>query len=245
MTRLAPTARPVGKWMALSLFALLGCAPSLYPPPPSSGWNTPLPTGVTRDAGVFRTQMAAVPVATTYERARPGTCRLCVVIVRIEALGTTVIDPNNAPAGGAPVARMQNLDPTDTEAFYGLEPNTRYVYYLWVDRKPSSTKARWTVVRVPVGAGEDSAGYQKDLKVCHARPGGYTRGPDADFVEYRPGGPCTAMAMTATPPTNMHVASLIPTESFLRVAARIFAFVRGSALIAGGGWINCSMGCCT
>src|SRR5258705_687944 len=100
--------------------------------------------------------MAAVHDGTPYDRARPGTCRLCVVIVRIEALGnTTAIDPNNAPAGGVPVARMQNLDPTDTEAWYGLEPNTRYVYYLWVDRKPHSTKARWTVVRVPVGAGDN------------------------------------------------------------------------------------------
>lgn len=160
----------------------------------------------------------------------------------IEPLGDTrLINPDNAPPGGVAVARIENLDSVDTEAKFGFRPGIQAVYYLWVDRKPGSTKARWTILEVPMGAGIVRAGYQKDLKLCFA---GVPPESDADFYEYKyDDHPCTYMASVEKP--NFHQASLLPADRFVSLLGKVAAFLRGEIAAAQGGWISCSGGCCT
>jgi len=159
----------------------------------------------------------------------------------IEPVGDTrLIDPDNAPVTGVAVARIENLDTVDTEAKFGFQPGIQALYYLWVDRKPGSTKARWTILQVPMGAGIVTAGYQADLKLCHAyKP----VSSDADFLEYKDYGRCPALATAERP--SMNQASVVSTERFAALAERVAAFFRGKFTAAQGGWISCSGGCCT
>ena len=247
MIKPSATPRAVGKWIAItSAIVALGCPPPVgHLPPPD--WSTPLPPGVDSDAATFRMRVATFRRTGTYHvRARAARCSLgslCAVEVRIEPLGDTqMIDPDSAPAMGVAVARIENLDPVDVEALYGFRPGVQDVYYLWVDRKPRSVKARWTVLQVPMGAGIVTAGYQKDLRLCHPRTPGEIRMSDADFSEYRYHGPCTAVATAEKASINQ--ASLLPTERLVAFVGRVAAFFRGE-LTAQGGWISCSAGCCT
>lgn len=252
ITQSAPP-RPAAKWIAIaSAIVTLGCTPPGGFPPPRPDWSTPLPTGVDSDAATFRARVGKTfPLSgNPHTRARAATCSfgslgsprsLCAVEVKIEALGDTrLIDPDHAPATGVAVARIENLDSLDTEAKFGFRPGIQDVYYLWVDRKPGSEKARWTILQVPMGAGIVTAGYQKDLRLCHAyKP----ESSEADFLEYNYHGPCPTLATAERPSINQ--ASLVSTERFAALVGRVAAFLRGELSAAQGGWISCSGGCCT
>ena len=248
--------RAAAKWIVItSAIVALGCPPPGGYPPPRPDWSTPLPTGVDSDAGTFRARLdKGFPrSSTSHTRARAATCRsgsldysghprsLCAVDVMIEPVGDTrLIDPDNAPVMGVAVARIENLDTVDTEAKFGFRPGIQALYYLWVDRKPGSTKARWTILQVPMGAGIVTAGYQKDLKLCHEyKP----VSSDADFLEYKDYRPCTALASAEKP--DISQASLVSTERFSALVGRVAAFLRKDFTAAQGGWISCSAGCCT
>ena len=163
----------------------------------------------------------------------------------IEPLGNTMlIDPDNAPATGVAVARIENLDSVDTETRFGFRPGIQALYYLWVDRKPGSTKARWTVLQVPMGAGIVTAGYQKDLKLCNYPHPGDIRVSDADFYEYKYDDQRCDAAVTAEK-SSVHQASFLSTERFAALVSRVGAFIRNDFSAASGGWISCNGGCCT
>jgi hypothetical protein len=255
ITRSGPP-RAAAKWVVVTTaIVALGCPPPSGFPPPIPDWSTPLPTGVDSNAGTFRAVLKGFPrSSTSHMRARAATCRpgsldsrghpriLCAVDVMIEPVGNTMlIDPENAPATGAPVARIENLDSVDTEARFGFRPGIQALYYLWVDRKPGSTKARWTILQVPISAGIVTAGYQADLRRCHV----YTpTSSDADFVEYKDyGRGCDSLATAEKP--SISQASLISTKQFAALVGRVAAFLRGELTAAQGGWISCSGGCCT
>jgi hypothetical protein len=215
-----------------------------------------LPTGVDSDAVAFSGRIGKFfpRGGTIHKRARAAKCRpgsltsprsLCAVDVTIEPLGDTrLIDPDNAPDSGVAVARIENLDSVDTEARFGFRPGVQAVYYLWVDRKnPASTKARWTILEVPMGAGIVRAGYQKDLNLCMRYHAGDVRVSDADFYEYKyDDHPCEVRVSTEK--SSIHEASFFPAEQFGALVGRVAAFFR-SETMAQGGWISCSGGCCT
>lgn len=260
ITRSAPP-RAAAKWIVISsAIVALGCPPPGGFPPPAPDWSTPLPTGVDSDAGTFRSRLDKGPPRSRYShtRARAATCRpgsidshghlrsLCAVEVMIEPVGNTMlIDPDNAPATGVAVARIENLDTVDTEAKFGFRPGIQALYYLWVDRQPGSTKARWTVLQVPMGTGIVTAGYQADLKRCHywtsADPPPVS---DADFYEYKYDDHRCDVAVSAEK-SSVQQASFLPTEQFAALVGRIAAFFRDEFTAADGGWISCSGGCCT
>lgn len=242
MIRPSAPLRAAAKWKLVACaVAALGCrvSPSLAP---AVTWSTTLPPGVNSDATAFRAQVAGfVPTGRVHSRPRAASCFRCAVEVTIEALGDTrTIDPNNAPAMGVAVARIENLDETDTEARYGFRPRSEAVYYLWVDRKPGSLKARWTVLQVPAGAGTVTAGHQKDLRACHVYKPDYS---DADFYEFKHRGGCTVASSVEK--SAISEASLLSTERLSALLHRIVALVRGELAAAQGGWISCSDGCCT
>jgi hypothetical protein len=240
--------RAAAKWMAIaSAIVALGCPPPGGPPSPE--WSTPLPTGVDSDAVTFRNRVPGFPAPSgnPHTRARAARCSLgslCVVNVKIEALGNTLlIDPDNAPPMGVAVARIENLDSRDVEAKFGFLPGNRALYYLWVDRRPRSTKARWTILQVPMGAGIVTAGHQKNLNLCNHPYSGEIRMSDADFYEYKyDDHPCD-VAVSAEK-SSLQEASFLSTEQFIALVGRVTAFIRGE-LTSQGGWISCSGGCCT
>lgn len=234
--------RAAGKWILIvAAVAAFGCTPYPPPPLPPPDWGTPLPPGVSSDAPTFRAHVATFkPGGNAHKRPRAATCHQCAVEVTIQALGDTrTINPNAAPASGVAVARIENLDPTDTEARYGFRPGNQAVYYLWVDRKPGSLRARWTVLQVPVGAGKVTAGHQKDLRVCHLfRPDS----SDADFYEFKHRGGCT---VAVSPEKSMiSQASLLSSERLSAFVRRVAGLFRREFAAAQGGWISCSDGCC-
>jgi hypothetical protein len=164
----------------------------------------------------------------------------------IEALGDTrLIDPDNAPATGVAVARIENLDAVDTEAKFGFLPGIQALYYLWVDRLPGSATARWTVLQVPMGAGIVTAGHQQDLKRCHySKPTDPPPVSDADFYEYKyDDHPCDVAVSVEK--SSAQQASFLSTEQFAALVGRVAAFLRGEFTAAQGAWISCSGGCCT
>jgi hypothetical protein len=253
ITRSAPP-RAAAKWIAIaSAIVALGCSPPGGFPSPD--WSTPLPPGVDSDAVAFRGRLEkGFPRGGSFHtRARAAKCRsertylraLCAVDVKIEPLGDTrLIDPNNAPASGVAVARIENLDTVDTEAKFGLRPGIEALYYLWVDRKPGSTRARWTLLQIPMGAGIVTAGYQKDLRLCNRYHEGEIRVSDADFYEYKyDDHPCEVAANTER--SSVQQASFVSAEQFAALVRRVAAFFRGEFSAAQGGWISCNGGCCT
>jgi len=256
MTRSA-TPRAAAKWIAItSAVVALGCPPSGGFPAPSPDWSTPLPTGVDSDAVAFRRRLdrGSPRGASFHTRARAARCRpgslasprsFCAVEVRIEPLGDTrLIDPDNAPDTGVAVARIENLDTVDTEAKFGFRPGTQALYYLWVDRKPGSSKARWTILEIPTGAGIVRAGYQKDLNLCMRYRAGEIRVSDADFYEYKYDDHQCEVPASAEK-SSIYKASFFSSERFSALVGRLTAFFRGEFSMAQGGWISCSAGCCT
>jgi hypothetical protein len=257
ITRSAPP-RAAAKWIVTtSAIVVLSCTPPGGLPSPFPDWSTPLPSGVDSSAVAFRARLDKGPPrgSASHRRARAARCRpglgggglprsLCSVEVMIEPVGDTrLIDPNNAPVDGVAAARIENLDPADTEAKFGFRPGIQAVYYLWIDRKPGTTQARWTILEVPMGAGIVRAGAHGNLKLCHAY-GGSDWVSDADFYEYKHDDhPCTVMA--SADKSRVHQASLISPERFVSLLGKVAAFLRGELAAAQGGWISCSGGCCT
>lgn len=244
MSRSSATARKVGRWSVIcSVIAALACVKGLAPPDP----NNQLPDGVTNDTLAFQKKIAQYPLSTTsHERPRKAKCFLSLcsrIDVRIEAMGNTLaIDPDSAPASGLPVAHLVNLDNKKTERFYGLLPGTQAEYYLWVDRKAGSNKARWTLLQVSHTANSVTAAAPTDLTLCHKRElGAPPPKPDADFAEYRDDGPCDVPL-----PAELKVsqASLFPLPVFGAFLAHVAA-VLSNGFELEGGWIECSNGCCT
>jgi len=245
MRRLPASQSAIGKWIVVIVGVFIAGCTRLAFEYPEPVLLTGLPTGVDPDAAVFLSRMATVPYGdSTHVRGRAGACLYCTVNVRIRSMGRTQdIDPSNGPSGGAPVARIENLDPEHTEARFGLRPASQYVYFLWVDRKPSSTDARLTLVRVPTGGGRVTASHQKELHLCHPRPVGQTPTSDADFEEYRYSGPCTYRSAEIS--DHVIRASIIPGAPVLAYLSRLTVSLGRRFLIAGGGWIDCNAGCCT
>jgi hypothetical protein len=251
-TRRAPR-HAAARWIVLaSAIVAVGCPPSGGYPPPIHDWSTPLPPGVDSNAATFRGRMGALSRSGTYHvRARAATCNpsshrpppsYCTVDVRIEPIGDTyLINPDYAPDSGVAVARIENLDSEDTETLFGFRPGVQALYYVWVDRKQPSTKARWTILEVPMGAGVVKAGYQKDLTLCHSYKAGVS---DADFYEYKHGDlPCGGSASLQG--SRFGQASLLSMEQIASLFGRVAALFRGEFTAARGEWISCSGGCCT
>lgn len=253
MIRSSAAPHEVAKWVATaSVIAALGCT-TTQPIPviqtwpfPEPQWNTPLPPGVNSNPREFQNSVEGnkdlMPADTFHVRARAGACFFCIVHVRIQALGQTWrIKPDSGPAMGIPVARIQNLDASHREARYGFRPETEAIYYFWVDRNPGSTQARFTVLQVPLHGGVVTAGHQKTLRYCHYQPGRPARS-DADFLEYRPEGPCTYPISAMLPAISK--ASLFPGVPVGALVSRFAAFIARGMGTSQGGWIDCNSGCC-
>ena len=263
MNRSIATLRSVGIWVAVC--ALLGCAgqqqqegtvaetAEVAPPSDTAfvidsndvyadDWSTPLPPGVDTNAVTFGNQMAALSVSGTHHtRWRAGKCNgNCPVHVQIVTLSPTrPLSPTIPPMAPRAVARLRNLHATRTEAYYGLKPVLRAVYYFWVDDVGGRT--RITTLEVPP-FGSVRAGRQKYLEKCHdySHGSGPANYGEADFVEYRPEGPCTGMKAvikTATP-------ARLSVSLFAKVMARAGLARPAFELRSQGGWIDCNSGCC-
>jgi len=245
MIRLPATPRTIGKWIALaSAIVILACTRVMLAPGTqySGEWNTKLPPGVSSSSDAFRTGLRITP-GVKHKRLRAGTCPTCEVEVSIQSIANTFdLAPGSPPAAGLAVAHLQNLDPRDTEGYYGFRPSTVADYYFWVDKRPDSDSARITVLEVPRGTGPVRAGRQNNLKYCHRYPPTHYSGPsDADFVEYKR--PCDVGPIASG--SKIVEASMFSTAHFARVFAGIATVLRAVTLISGGGWIDCNSGCCT
>jgi hypothetical protein len=239
MIRSRTIPRAVGNLTTFALAILaLGCDPDIAP----QTWTTPLPPGVSSVATTF--QQGIGPVVSLGQRrvrVRNATCEGCTVEVAIQAIyNTRTLRPDSAPATGVAVARIQNLDSTKVEAFYGFKPSAQAEYYLWFDRRTGSDSARITVLEVPIAGGTVRAGHQNDVGYCHIHPPGYAGPPDADFLEYKP--PCTVAASAASGLSTASVAAPGPVG---RLFARIAAIVRAPPATPKRAWIDCNSGCCT
>jgi hypothetical protein len=254
------TPRPVAKWtMRFCAFMALGCTQSSGFPPPPTASGIPLPAGVDSDATTFRAHVdTSFPGrANPHRRARAAYCRagsldtlraprvLCSVDVQIEPLGNTLlIDPDNGPSAPVNVARLENLDSVDTEAKFGLRPGIQAIYYLVVDRRPGSNKARWTLVEVPMGAGIVRAVYQANLNLCHHWHEGDLKMSDADFYEYKyDDHQCERTVGAQT--SSVNEASFFSIAPLARLIDRLAPLLHRELMAAQGGWISCSGGCCT
>ena len=244
MGRSSAASLAVGRWLAVSLLATaLACATAETNLPPPDAKND-LPDGVSKNPAEFRQRVAAfTPSGTVHRRARPGRCSDCLIDISIEAVGDTrLIDPWNGPTAGTAVAHILNLDPTDTEAYYGIQPSIQAEYYLWVDRKPGSRRARWTLLRIPMGAGTVTAGRPNDLKLCRKPEAGHMKTSDADFAEYRHPYGCDPKADSED--LKVCQSSVLPIQMGA-LLGRIASLVRADFSLARGGWIDCARGCCT
>ena len=251
MIRWSAVPRAVAVWAGIVVAVVVyACASqTLYESPlvyPSGDWDTPLPPGVDSSPGQFVNTLTASPLGdSVHTRTRPGRCLLpCTVQVRIQALGRTQdIYPETGPATGRAIARIENLDSTDTEARFGFRPFTQAEYVFWVDRDPKSSRSRLTVLWVPRTGGRVRAGFQKNLILCHARLAGDTAVSDVDFYEYKHGAsPCTVPGAMLRPAVKE--ASLISLRPFVALYESVKGFMRGE-MTADGAWIDCNSGCCT
>ena len=215
----------------------------VYPP---GDWDTELPHDVNPDPGQFVSMLNATPLGdSVHTRTRPGRCFApCTVEVKIQALGRTQdIDTAPGPAIGRPIARIQNLDPTDTEGVFGFRPFAQAEYVFWVDQDPVSRHSRLTVLWVPrTGGGRVRAGFQKNLILCHPR-NGRPKVSDVDFYEFKHGvSQCTVAGAILRP--TVKEASLISLRPFVALYGRVKGLMRGETS-ADGAWIDCNSGCCT
>jgi hypothetical protein len=178
-----------------------------------------------------------------HTRGRKGKCFFpCTVKVDIEGLGDTyLIDPNNPPNPGRPVAHLHNQDQKKTEKHYGLLPGTQADYYLWVDAK-SATQAQWTLLELSHTTDSVYAALPTNLNYCHKYPRDSVPVSDADFAADKQGGACNF----PIPDTNPKIgqAALMPTSAFVALFKYAIALLTTIAP-SGGGWIYCSHGCCT
>ena len=252
MMRWSAIPRTVAMWAGIVVAAVAyGCNPHTLPGSrivyyPPDDWDADLPAGVSPNPGDFLHAVAPdSPRDTVHDRARPGRCAmLCTVNVRIRTLGQTGdIDAGNGPDVGRAIARIENLDPTDVEALFGFRPSTEAQYFFWVDRNPTTRRARFTALWVP-RTGNVRAGHQKDLILCHPRRPGYAGVSEVDFYEYKHmvGEPCSAPGADKT--SRVSEASLFSVRPFLALYERVKELIGGERT-ADGAWIDCNSGCCT
>ena len=234
-----------GRVRLLALVAvMIGCNPPLPPSPPTI---IPLPRGVEEDPTRFRQQWAALARGQAKVRPRPARCLAggCSVDIEIVVLGTAVPSPDKPPADGYPIAILRNLDPSDKEARYNLDPSHEAEYYLWIDKVPSAVKTRYVLLRVPMRGGKVEGKGSKQIAICHydTTPNPNKR-PDVDFAEFKHplGNPCRVAAGDVKPAVTH--AGALSFHSLATVAARISEWFRGrgpASLI----WTDCDSGCCT
>jgi len=242
MTGSRRTPRDVRSWLVVcSTIAALGCDRGLAPADASN----PAPTGFPADTSAYRERLAQYPLSgNSHTRQRKSKCvtfpLFCSKIdVSIQARGNTLdIKPDTAPASAVPVAHLVNLDKKKTEGYYGLLPGDSAEYDLWVNQKPASTRAEWRVVGMVKKTGKLVYGGVADLNLCHRRDSTTPPVSDADFAEYKD--PCNY---------DIDAASSTPSRATLSWAIIGLVFQHLSAFLTysttGGGWIDCSRGCCT
>lgn len=241
MTGSRRTPRDVRGWLVVcSTIAALGCDRGLAPADASN----PAPTGFPTDTSAYRERLAHYPLSgNSHTRQRKSKCVtypwFCSKIdVSIQARGNTLdIKPDTAPASAIPVAHLVNLDKKKTEGYYGLLPDDSAEYDLWVNQKPGSTLAEWRIV----GKKKNGAlvyGEVTNLSYCHLREAGTPATSDADFAEYKDA-------------CNYDIDKASSTQSRMSLSWTIIGsvFQHLSAFLTysttGGGWIDCSRGCCT
>jgi hypothetical protein len=251
MIRWSAVPRAVAVWAGIVVAVVVyACASQpFYESPlvyPSGDWDTALPPGVDSSPGQFVNTLNASPLGdSVHTRTRPGRCLVpCTVQVKIQTLGNTQeIDTAPGPVTGRPIARIENLDSTDTEGLFGFRPSTQAEYVFWVDRDPGSHHSRLTVLWVPrTGRARVRAGFQKILILCHER-NGRSRSSDVDFYEYKHGAsPCTVPGAMLRPAVKE--ASLLSLRPFVALYESVRGLIRGE-MTADGAWIDCNSGCCT
>lgn len=244
MIRLPATPRAVGRWIAIACaIVILACTRVMLAPGTqySGAWDTKLPPGVPSNPDAFKSGLKITP-GVIHNRLRAGTCPACEVKVSVQSIANTFdVAPGSPPTAGLAVAHVRNLDPRNTEGYYGFRPSAVADYYFWVDKRPDTDSARITVLEVPRGPGIVRAGRQKNLQYCHMYATRHSGPSDADFVEYRP--PCDVGPIAAS--SKIVEASMFSAARFLRVFAEMASLLRAVTLISGGGWIDCNSGCCT
>ncbi|MDQ6690749.1 MAG: hypothetical protein M3Z18_09600 [Gemmatimonadota bacterium] len=201
-----------------------------------------LPPGVDKDAGAFRKSISGFTATRTHDRLRPGDCNKCIVMIHIDVLAnTSTIDPDNPPAAGVPVARLTNMDTSDSEEYYKLRPGRYAEYYVWVDDK-GGKKSRATLLEV--SGSSVTAKVQWDLIICHLHPARYVPKSDFDFYEYHHSpDQCRPKYASVQPQINLAGFSAVAPFSKLFV---LFAEILANKLSPlQGDWIECSSGCCT
>jgi hypothetical protein len=241
MARSRGRARDVRGWLvALSAITGVACGPALAPPTA----DAPRPIGFPTDTSAYSARLSHYTLTgAPHSRERKAdSCFLfwcSKVEVTIQALGnTTDIDPPNAPVDPTPVAHLVNADSHKTEKYYHLLPSAQAEYDLWVNRKPGGG-VEWRVIGKLKPSGTLVFGQPTDLQYCHhlRRPGDPAVS-DADFAEFKP--PCDVRLDVAAASIKSGLSSSI----FASVFAHLASWVAEAAR-SGGGWIDCSRGCCT
>ena len=245
MTRLSAAAHVIGRLsVVFSAVVGVGCRSATMQEAPDAKY--PLPPGVESNPAAFRKSIATFKPMGGHTRGRDADCFLGLckdVQVRIEALGNTLlIDPDNPPSSGVPVARLVNNDTKKKELYYGLRPESEAEYYLWVDSDLVTKKARWTLLEVPWQAGNVLAAKPRSLKLCHKRGPNEAKASEADFAENKHSGKCDKTVASAT--SAIHTASLLSVRPFTAMIDYVIVTTYMGYGMQGG-WIDCSNGCCT
>jgi hypothetical protein len=202
--------------------------------------STPLPPGVNSDPMQFRQQVAIRGVGPAHHRNRFGKCPVvpCTVEVTIAPVGETrEVSPivPLAPGSGRPVAKIVNLDSTDTERMYGFRPFLLFEYYVWADTAASHT--RLTLLEVPATGqpGVVHAIFQKNLRLCvHDELAPKTS--DADFRW------CEGVSVSTG--SNVTHAGMLSMEPAAMLMSRLSEFLAGKFGVEGPIWLRCTDGCC-
>lgn len=232
---------------ALGLFGLcfvigiLGCA-GIGAPDASN----PPPPGAPTTAAAYDSAIASYPRSRTprvRDRCPKGLiCFHNKIKVSIEPLGTTSdIDPHAGPAQAVAVAHLINLDKKKVEKYYGLLPGDSAEYDLWVNQKPASTDVEWRIVGKIKATNQLIYGEATPVLPCHL----YTPkkgATDADFAEDKVAelGACNAKAGTPASSTRTSSLSFSAIFGWIHYLQMALSYSR-----TGGGWIECSSGCCT
>jgi hypothetical protein len=218
-----------------------GCAANLAP---ANATNQP-PPGVPTSAAAYDSAIALYPrTGTPRVRDRCPDSWICFkneIHVSIQPLGTTSeIDPTAGLAKAVPVAHLINLDKKKNEKYYGLLPRDSAEYDLWVNQKPGSTDLEWRIVGKIKATNQLVYGQPTDLLPCHLyRP--RTGATDADFAadKVRELGDCKPLE-TAASSSKTSSLSFSWTLGWIHSLQMLLTSSR-----TGGGWIECSSGCCT
>ena len=165
-------------------------------------------------------------------------CKKCVE-VEIQSIGlTTDIDETTAPAEDRVVAVFRNKDKTYTEDMYGIEPEDKAEYYLWISGGTGGP-ARWTVVGFEKQSGGQAITHHArkgSFKRCDY--GGTTKISEADFMSCVRAHP--APTVNKSEIGSDHWLGLVR-ASFLKI------FQTGDTSLLGDdpAWLRCVNGCCT